>query len=95
MQITDFIPHGMVVAFGGIVAYVFRDHVKQDDARFEEMKTGFKEITDRQTVIADKMAENHTEILKVLLTVATDRATIAAVTEQAINRDRPPGRNQS
>jgi hypothetical protein len=67
MSIQDYIPHGMVAAFAGVVTYVFRDHVKQDDARFAEMKSGFADIIARQTTLSDKIAENHAEILKTLL----------------------------
>jgi hypothetical protein len=65
--VTDYIPHGLVTAFGAVVTYVFRDHIKQDDARFAEIKTGFADIVARQTVVTDKMAENHAEILRVML----------------------------
>ena len=82
MTITDFIPHGLVVAFGGIVTYVFRDHVKQDDARFMEIKQDLTAIGDRQVQIADKMSENHTEVLKVLLTAANDRANFQSLLER-------------
>jgi hypothetical protein len=82
MQLTDFIPHGMVTAFAGVVTYVFRDHVKQDDKRFEEIKTGFQEIEERQTAIADKMAANHTEILQTLLKAANDRANLQPLVEK-------------
>lgn len=86
MNIQDYIPHGMIVAFASVVSYVFRDHVKQDDSRFAEIKQGFTDVTSRQTEIADKMAANHAEILKVLLTAANDRANVAAMIE---NRDDP------
>jgi hypothetical protein len=67
MSIQDYIPHGMVAAFAGIVTYVFRDHVKQDDARFLDIKDGFKEMTARQVEMTDKMAANHAELLRVML----------------------------
>ena len=75
MNITDYIPHGITVAFAGVISYIFRNHVEQDDARFKEIKEGFTEITNRQTVIADKMAENHSEILKVLLEAEQQRTS--------------------
>lgn len=86
MSIQDYIPHGMVAAFAGVVTYVFRDHVKQDDSRFAEIKQGFTDITERQTAIADKMAANHAEILSTLLHAANDRANIASLAE---HRDDP------
>ena len=86
MNIQDYIPHGMIVAFASVVSYVFRDHVKQDDSRFAEIKQGFTDVTSRQTEIADKMATNHAEILKVLFTAATDRANFQSLLE---HRDDP------
>jgi hypothetical protein len=65
--ISDYIPHGMVTAFAGIVTYVFRDHIKQDDARFTEVKTNMGLIASRQTEISDQIAVNHAEILRVML----------------------------
>ena len=38
IDVTQFIPHGMVVALGGIITYVWRDHTKRDDERFAEVK---------------------------------------------------------
>lgn len=67
MNISDYVPHGMVAAFAGIVTYVFRDHVKQDDSRFANLKTDLTTIVTRQTEMADKMAENHAELLRVML----------------------------
>jgi hypothetical protein len=64
---TDYIPHGVAAAFAAVVTYVFRDHVKQDDSRFSEMKTGLADIATRQTVISDTMAANHAELLRVML----------------------------
>ena len=95
INVADYIPHGLVTAFAGVVTYVFRDHVKQDDARFAEIKNGFKDVTDRQTEISDKMSDNHAEILRLLINAGQQRDTHAAITEHAINRDRPPGREQS
>jgi hypothetical protein len=79
MNIVDFIPHGMVVAFGGVVSYIYRDHVKQDDARFGDIKQELQNIYSRQTEISDKMGENHAEILRVLLTAEQQRAANAAI----------------
>lgn len=64
---TDYIPHGIVTAFAGVVAYVFRDHAKRDDARFNGIKDYLLKIEGRQTEVSDKMAENHAEILKLLI----------------------------
>jgi hypothetical protein len=67
MSVQDYIPHGMIAAFASVVTYVFRDHTKQDDRRFEEIKQGFAEISARQTTMTDTMAANHAELLRVML----------------------------
>jgi hypothetical protein len=93
-SVTDYIPHGMIAAVASAVTYVFREHVKSDDARFADVKDGLKDIVDRQTEISDKISDNHTEILRLLIDAGSQRNTQAAITEHAINRDRPPGRTQ-
>jgi hypothetical protein len=67
MSIVDFIPHGLVVGFGTVVSYIFRDHVKTDDKRFDRVVAALTNMSARQTEISDKMANNHTEILQTLL----------------------------
>lgn len=79
MSVTDFIPHGMVAAFAGIAAYVYKDHVKQDDSRFGKIATDLDTLVARQTTISDTMAANHAEILKVLLEAEQQRSTNAAI----------------
>jgi hypothetical protein len=66
----DYIPHGLVVALGGIVGYVFKEHTARDDKRFDEIKADLQTISTRQVEISDKMAENHAEILRTLLAAA-------------------------
>jgi hypothetical protein len=41
---TDYIPHGLVTALGAVVAYVYKDHVKRDDARFEKADEDMKDL---------------------------------------------------
>ncbi len=79
MSVTDFIPHGMVAAFAGVVSFVYREHIKQDDKRFDGIKEDLTALIARQTEISDKMASNHTEILKTLLQAANQRETNAAI----------------
>jgi alcohol dehydrogenase class IV len=67
INISDYVPHGLVVALGGIVSYVFREHTARDDARFNKIADELEAIQLRQTEIADKMGDNHSEILRVLL----------------------------
>ena len=82
MSVTDYIPHGMVAAFAGVVSFIYREHVKQDDVRFGEIATDLKAICARQTEIADKMGTNHAEILKVLLAAEQQRSLNAAIAER-------------
>ena len=79
MSVTDFIPHGMVAAFAGVVSFIYREHTKQDDLRFDGIKEDLAALITRQTEISDKMASNHTEILKTLLQAANQRETNAAI----------------
>ena len=67
MNISDYVPHGLITALGGVVAYVFKEHKKQDDDRYAQLTNTLKGVFERQTEISDKMAENHAEILRVLL----------------------------
>ena len=87
MNITDYIPHGITVVFASVISYVFKTHTDTDDRRFVEIKRGFDDLTVRTTQIADKMSENHSEILKVLLTAANDRANIASIVQQQQHAD--------
>ncbi len=67
MNIADYIPHGMIAAFAGVVTYVFRDHVKRDDDRFEQLNATLSSISTRQLDMTDTMAANHAELLRVML----------------------------
>ncbi len=58
---------------------VYREHIKQDDKRFDGIKEDLTALIARQTEISDKMASNHTEILKTLLQAANQRETNAAI----------------
>ena len=57
---TDYIPHGLITALGAVVAYVYKDHVKRDDARFEKAD---KDMADLGTKI-----DRHYEQITLLLT---------------------------
>lgn len=81
MTVTDYIPHGLVLALGSVVTYVFRDHVKQDDARYKEIRDGLGEMTAGQTALAKNIADNHAEVLRLLLSASQHAATNAAIAE--------------
>lgn len=80
----------MVAAFGAVVTYVFRDHVKNDDTRFAGLKAELKDISDRQVAIADKMADNHTEVMQQFISQGQHAATLASVAEALTQRAEPP-----
>jgi hypothetical protein len=82
MSIADYLPHGMIAAFAGIVTYVFKEHTTREDARFQELKVDLTAISDRQTQIADKMSANHAEILKVLLEAEQQRTANEVLAER-------------
>ena len=66
-ELTDYIPHGLVAALGTVVAYVFRDHVKQDEKRFDKFGDAYMSISEKLDKAVDTQAKNHAEILKILL----------------------------
>lgn len=67
MNPTDYIPHGIAAAFAGTIAFIFREHTKLDDERSASIATDLAVISTQQAKIVEKMANNHTEILKILL----------------------------
>jgi predicted regulator of Ras-like GTPase activity (Roadblock/LC7/MglB family) len=73
MNITDFIPHGMIVAFGGVVSYVFKTHTKLDDDRYATLCATLSTMASRQLAMSDTMAANHAELLRVMLEGERDR----------------------
>lgn len=66
-MISDYIPHGVVVAFTTIVGFVARDHMKRDDARFAEVKADYDRISDKLDAQNERAADNHAELLKLLI----------------------------
>ena len=81
MNLADYIPHGMVTAFAGVVTYVFRTHTKQDDDRYATLCATLTSMSQRQMDMSDKMAENHAEILRVMLEGERDRKNDAIRTQ--------------
>lgn len=71
--ITDYIPHGAVAALGAIVAYVFREHTKQDDARFNRIADALEKLQSGQTKLSETIATNHSTILERFIDAAGDR----------------------
>lgn len=66
MNVTDYIPHGMVTAFGAVVAFVARDHFKRDDQRFAEVKADYQTISGKLDEQNKTATRNHEEVLRIL-----------------------------
>lgn len=67
MDLTDYLPNGLVVAVATVAGWVFRDHAQRDDTRFKEVASSFKEISAKLDTAVRVQSENHAEILKILL----------------------------
>jgi hypothetical protein len=67
LDLTDYVPHGMVAVLGTVVAYVFRDHVKQDERRFDKFADAYTRMNGKLDEAISKQSSNHAEILKILL----------------------------
>lgn len=86
MTVTDYVPHGIVIAFTGVVSYIFREHTKQDDARFSRIETALTTIEAQQVASAQTMADNHSEILKLFISAGLQREANAAIAAAAAER---------
>jgi hypothetical protein len=64
---SDYIPHGLVVAFATVVSWVYRDHVKRDDSRFDALKADYDKLDAKLDAQNVTIASNHSEILNLLL----------------------------
>ncbi len=78
VNVVDYIPHGMIAAFAAVISFIYKEHTDLDDVRFSKIATELANIQARQTDISDKMAENHAEILRTLLSAEQLRATVRA-----------------
>lgn len=67
MQASDYIPHGLVAALGAVVSWVYKDHVKRDDARFDAIQATFDSLGAKLDNMTSRIADNHTEVLNRLL----------------------------
>ena len=67
VDITDYVPHGMVAALATVVTWVFREHVKQDEKRFDKFGDAYVALTEKLDTAISEQAKNHAEILKLLL----------------------------
>lgn len=75
MSLTDYIPHAAVAALGAVVAWVGRDHLKRDDVRFTYLAQNMKDVSNKLDKAIEKQADNHAEILKLLLLPVRKRTT--------------------
>lgn len=81
IDFTDYIPHGMIAALGTVVAYVFRDHVKQDDARFNEIRKDLKTLVQGQNDMVKSIADNHAEVLKLFISAGQHADALEALSK--------------
>jgi hypothetical protein len=71
MTLSDYVPHGMILALGTIAGWVYRDHAHRDDARFAEVATSLDKVSSKIDEAFKTQASNHSEILKILLERST------------------------
>ena len=75
----DYLPSASTVVPAGVgvlatvLAWVGRDHMRRDDTRFGYMATALKELGTKLDSAIEKQADNHTEILKLLITPVSKR----------------------
>lgn len=50
-----------------VVAWVGRDHVKRDDARFDSIKEEMSSLSTKLDAANTQTAANHAEVLKILI----------------------------
>lgn len=67
MNPSDFIPPGIATAFAGLMAFVGRDHMKRDDARFKEVKEDYVRISEQLDEQNRQAAANHAAVLTLLI----------------------------
>ena len=66
-MISDYIPHGLIVALGGVVTWVYRQHVQQDDDRYKQLTDVLGKVFAGQNETRAKMSDNHAELLKLMV----------------------------
>ena len=73
MAVTDYIPHMAVTALATVVSWVGREHFKRDDTRFRYMADSVNNLGSKLDKAIEKQADNHAEILKLLIQPVRDR----------------------
>jgi hypothetical protein len=73
MTIVDYIPHAAIAALATVVAYIFKSHDDRDDARFARVGDALLQFNTKMDGAITKQADNHAEILKILLDQKRDR----------------------
>lgn len=66
-MISDYIPHGLIVALSGVITWVYREHVKQDDDRYKQLTDVLGKVFTGQNEIRTKMSDNHADLLKLMV----------------------------
>lgn len=67
LDLTSYIPNGLIVAAGTVAGWIFRDHAHRDDLRFKSVASGLRDMNLKLDSAIEKQSENHAEILKILL----------------------------
>ncbi|HEV2178324.1 MAG TPA: hypothetical protein VGU20_31005 [Stellaceae bacterium] len=67
MSAVDYIPHGIVTALATVVGFVFRQHVKQDEDRFQELTVSIAELGKKLDAVNQNAADRHADLVNTLL----------------------------
>lgn len=70
---VNYVPHFIIASFTALIAWIGRDHMHRDDTRFRYMADTLRGVTDKLDKAIEKQADNHTEILKLLIQPIRDR----------------------
>lgn len=73
MTALDYIPHMAVTALAAVVAWVGKDHFHRDDARFKYLADSISAVGAKLDTAIGKQADNHAEILKLLVQPVRER----------------------
>jgi hypothetical protein len=57
MSLTDYIPHGAIVALAAVVSWVSKDHFKRDDTRFKYMADAVRDLGMKIDTVAKDVAD--------------------------------------
>lgn len=70
---ADYIPHGMIAALGGLVTWIYRQHIKEDADRFEKVD---QDLADVGVKLDTHFIAISKQLTDIALTVGKNRADI-------------------